>query len=965
MAVDFYISLGILAVFNLLFALAFMLVMIPLCMAKTASYAVMKRNFKSYFSNPTGYVFLAIFVLLTSMAAFWPHEFFNANLANLNQLNGQITLIMLLFIPAITMGLWADEKRLGTDELLLTLPATDFDIVIGKYIAAVSVFTVSLLFSQICNFLVLSALSQGSLDVGMFLTTYVGYWFIGLAMIALGMVASFLTNNLTLAFVLGIVINSPFVLLQYSDMFVTGAQSVSFFSEASMGRQFTDFGSGVISLSSLTYFLVMTLVGIYLSMVLIGRRHWLGGRDGESRLGHYLLRSACLLVIAISGTLIFVMHDVRWDFTANHTSSLLPETRQLLRELETEEPIRIEAFVSANVPESHAQTKLDLLNYLNEFRGLGGSRVLVTIHEGVDSFSETADIAREKYGIEPRQMVSQSRGSFKQEDVILGAAIQRGLDRVVIPFFDNGIPVEYELIRSIGTVTAQKKNRLGVLNTDAKLFGGVEQGMMGGFQQIPRQIILDELEKFYEVIEVDPSETIAPGDYDVLLAVQPSSLTPPQLENLITAIRSGIPTALCDDPMPVGLNQAPPISQNKRSPQQMMGQGAPPQAKGDIRQLWNLLGVQMVGEKLPTNPNFNALIVWQDYNPERRFEGLGNVTPEWVFIDRNLPGARAADQPLPINQEVALTKDLQQMLFLFPGGLVKQSDFPKSLNYTPLISTATQPQMIGTVSLDELTRAFSGPQMQQPRRQFAPLDQGRVEPYVLAALINGTLEEGGGDINVAMVGDIDLLHNDFVQLRAQNIDGVPLEIDNTNFLLNLLDHLAGEPRFIPIRSRSAPLARLSLMDEITKMSRQRSTQLIEDATARAKTVEEELQDELQAPIDELNKKLAQLQERGRTGQDISEQDIQEFQQRNLELNQRRTAVQKRMEVAREKLQAEFKQEQERITRDLNREVLYRQNQVKMLAVALPPIPPILIGIIVFVIRRLKEREGLSKDRIVK
>ncbi|MEX0793945.1 MAG: hypothetical protein WD045_12475, partial [Pirellulaceae bacterium] len=161
------------------------------------------------------------------------------------------------------------------------------------------------------------------------------------------------------------------------------------------------------------------------------------------------------------------------------------------------------------------------------------------------------------------------------------------------------------------------------------------------------------------------------------------------------------------------------------------------------------------------------------------------------------------------------------------------------------------------------------------------------------------------------------------------------------------------------------LARLSLMDEITKMSRQRSTQLIEDATARAKTVEEELQDELQAPIDELNKKLAQLQERGRTGQDISEQDIQEFQQRNLELNQRRTAVQKRMEVAREKLQAEFKQEQERITRDLNREVLYRQNQVKMLAVALPPIPPILIGIIVFVIRRLKEREGLSKDRIVK
>ena len=214
MALVFEIT--ILLCIQLLLVGVFFLALVPMSLWKRASLAVLKRNFVAYFSNPTGYVFLCLFVLLTSFAAFWPHDFFNSNMATLDQLNEYLPYIMLIFVPAITMSIWAEERRERTDELLLTIPATDFDIVLGKYLAAAATFSVSLLFSQLCNYTVLSKLAIGNVDqglggvdFGLFLITYLGYWLVGLAMISVGIVASFLTKNLTVGFALGVVFNAP------------------------------------------------------------------------------------------------------------------------------------------------------------------------------------------------------------------------------------------------------------------------------------------------------------------------------------------------------------------------------------------------------------------------------------------------------------------------------------------------------------------------------------------------------------------------------------------------------------------------------------------------------------------------------------------------------------------------------------------------------------------------------------
>src|SRR5262245_4459274 len=314
MTANFIEMLKLIAV-DAIFVIVLALLLTPLAQYKKAAFAVLKRNFVGYFANPTGYVFLCLFVFLTSAAAFWPHEFFVANLANLDQLNKFMPLILLVFVPAITMSLWADERRQGTDELLLTLPAADFDIVVGKYLAAAAIFTVSLLFSQIWNYWLLVMVATDptvhavDIDTGLFFVTYFGYWLMGLAMLSIGMVASFLTPNLTVSFILGVLFNAIPVMTYYADVLVPASQTARQISQWSFAAQFDDFGRGVISLSSIAFFVLIIVLGIYLSMVLIGKRHWLRHDASPVPMGRKV-QALAGLVIAVPSLIFLAMAPV-------------------------------------------------------------------------------------------------------------------------------------------------------------------------------------------------------------------------------------------------------------------------------------------------------------------------------------------------------------------------------------------------------------------------------------------------------------------------------------------------------------------------------------------------------------------------------------------------------------------------------------------------------------------------------
>jgi ABC-2 type transport system permease protein len=163
--------------------------------------AIFRKDMRTYLGNPTGYVFITLFIMATGAAAFLQEEFFARNLADLASLNVMMPAILMFFVPAITMNAWADERRSGTDELLLTLPVRDGEVVLGKYLGVLGMYTLSLALTAVAQLGVLAFL--GEPDKGLMFSTFAGYWLMGALFASIGLVGSMLTLNTTVAFILG------------------------------------------------------------------------------------------------------------------------------------------------------------------------------------------------------------------------------------------------------------------------------------------------------------------------------------------------------------------------------------------------------------------------------------------------------------------------------------------------------------------------------------------------------------------------------------------------------------------------------------------------------------------------------------------------------------------------------------------------------------------------------------------
>jgi ABC-2 type transport system permease protein len=218
---------------------------------------IFKREFKVYFITPIAYIVISIFLVLAGW--FFFSTFFLYNQAELRSFFSLLPLIFAFIVPAVTMRLFSEEFNIGSYEILVTLPVTFTDIIVGKFLAAV-VF-IAIMLAPTLSYAI-SVAFMGELDWGPVIGGYVGAILLGAGFSAVGLFASSLTRNQIIAFVIGMIICFALTVIDKLLFFMPKAL-LGFFQFIGADYHFQNVSKGIIDSRDILYFLSLIFVALY------------------------------------------------------------------------------------------------------------------------------------------------------------------------------------------------------------------------------------------------------------------------------------------------------------------------------------------------------------------------------------------------------------------------------------------------------------------------------------------------------------------------------------------------------------------------------------------------------------------------------------------------------------------------------------------------------------------------------
>lgn len=233
--------------------------------------AIWRKEFRAFWASPVGYVVTDVFLVVLSWLFFL--GFFIQGDANTRGLFGPLPWFFLFLAPALTMRMWAEERKTGTIELLMTMPVREWDAVLGKFLASFSLLA-SIVLLTLPITLSVAGVSQNGLDWGQVFTSYLGVLLMGAACLAIGCWVSSFSGNQIVAFILGMGVIFLFIIVGLVlPQFMPGFLATPL-TQLGLANHYQSISRGVIDSRDLLYYASMIFLFLYLTVRSVESRKW-------------------------------------------------------------------------------------------------------------------------------------------------------------------------------------------------------------------------------------------------------------------------------------------------------------------------------------------------------------------------------------------------------------------------------------------------------------------------------------------------------------------------------------------------------------------------------------------------------------------------------------------------------------------------------------------------------------------
>ncbi len=456
------------------------------------------REFRRHFRTPAGFVFLTAFLLLASWLFF--DALFATGQATLQPLFSLAPWLLVLFVPTVGMRLWTEERRTGTDELLLTLPVLDGQVVLGKFLGSLGFIAFALVLTFPLPALVALL---GDPDPGPLVSGYIGLALLGAAYVSITLFASCAAGRRMSAFIAAVV--AAFALTLVGEDFVLAATPrwlTPLLQHVGLARRLDSMSRGVLDSRDVVHFLSVAAFFLYGSVMLVARRGGATGRRGRTRRSA-AAGAAGLAAVLVVAALLSRQWYVRLDLTERNDYSVSGTSIEVLEDLD--DIATLTAYLSSDLPAHMIGFRPRVEDILSQYRARGGGNLLVRF---VDPATDPELEERVRsLGIRPVELEPLGSSVERATPVYSGFTIAYEGRVEVVPLLLDPGRLEYELTSALVALTAPEAPVVGFLT------GHGEGAPTSSYSRAAA-----ELETRFRVREIDPETgSSAFEELDVLI----------------------------------------------------------------------------------------------------------------------------------------------------------------------------------------------------------------------------------------------------------------------------------------------------------------------------------------------------------------------------------------------------------------------------------------------------------------